>query len=812
MLKNIASILIIFLMTACASSGGGSSSETPTPPTSGGTTTNTDKRIPFDDWEIVTSVDIDGYSDEIKVVHTMTPFTTTGLPEPTEKYKIADYGFLQTTIYGQHNGCTIDDCGTSGNTPTAFVSDGMVRQADLNGDGHWDFYLWMWYGGDEDYVPESTLMAWINDGTGHFELSQDIFEGGAPCLYGRGANLQFSTQETQGDPFRDCGWSGTFRNPAVADFNGDGIDDFFSVSKLILSNNGKLVDVSHTNLPHDFFFNTDIGPIWSHDIAIGDSEGDGDIDIFLPVNRYTWDHKQVPFTMLINDGTGNFITNQNFPLIPEPYTVGLDHSKRLWATTAAIGDFDNDGHGDVSVGWFNPAWAREYGFGETYENSAGAVFFNDGNNDWRNRPWLELPNNFYGENGNANNMAVIDFDNDGFLDIVVASTRHDPYYIGRMIQFFKNNGGNSFTDVTDQYGSTHYAYGGQWNNPNLWNGEGYLTIVDFDNDGDLDIVDSTYESYVLLNDGDTFRLYNDFPRFKNGFQYHPVEIDGEYWYDFIGWRSDNSHNHRTVTFFQVLDPPFAEMQNDIVTKPLGYANSVFRSTMILNDLRSQSKGNGLFGKVVDNTNMIGYSYSNDNGYGLYVGDFTGRYNGSFIGIDYESKDNIHAGISLSTNDFVGTNKTKWYGTGNADLELESINMFMEYTHAFSSSLFGKIGFTVHQSKVKEFTEQESAFNVHIDEFDMTVGSLFADIGKVFKTNLGNTYISLGAEYYETRKIDIIFSNNPNLNYNNLNYAHKEDLYVGKFGFTHTLGIFYFTAELDTENREIYQLGFRFNLK
>ena len=234
--------------------------------------------------------------------------------------------------------------------------------------------------------------------------------------------------------------------------------------------------------------------------------------------------------------------------------------------------------------------------------------------------------------------------------------------------------------------------------------------------------------------------------------------------------------------------------------------------MILNDLRSQSKGNGLFGKVVDNTNMIGYSYSNDNGYGLYLGDFTGRYNGSFIGIDYESKDNIHAGISLSTNDFVGTNKTKWYGTGNADLELESINMFMEYTHAFSSSLFGKIGFTVHQSKVKEFTEQESAFNVHIDEFDMTVGSLFADIGKVFKTNLGNTYISLGAEYYETRKIDIIFSNNPNLNYNNLNYAHKEDLYVGKFGFTHTLGIFYFTAELDTENREIYQLGFRFNLK
>ena len=39
----------------------------------------------------------------------------------------------------------------------------------------------------------------------------------------------------------------------------------------------------------------------------------------------------------------------------------------------------------------------------------------------------------------------------------------------------------------------------------------------------------------------------------------------------------------------------------------------------------------------------------------------------------ESKDNIHAGISLSTNDFVGTNKTKLYGTGNSDLEIEYFN-------------------------------------------------------------------------------------------------------------------------------------------
>ena len=45
----------------------------------------------------------------------------------------------------------------------------------------------------------------------------------------------------------------------------------------------------------------------------------------------------------------------------------------------------------------------------------------------------------------------------------------------------------------------------------------------------------------------------------------------------------------------------------------------------------------------------------------------------------------------------------------------------------------------------------------------------------------------------------------------LNFTHKADMYVGKFGFYHKFNMFYFSAELDTENREIYQLGFRWNL-
>ena len=58
---------------------------------------------------------------------------------------------------------------------------------------------------------------------------------------------------------------------------------------------------------------------------------------------------------------------------------------------------------------------------------------------------------------------------------------------------------------------------------------------------------------------------------------------------------------------------------------------------------------------------------------------------------------------------------------------------------------------------------------------MTVGSLFADVSKVFNSKFGTTYLTLGAEYYETREVDIVFSDI-------LNFTHKADMYVGKFGF------------------------------
>ena len=115
-------------------------------------------------------------------------------------------------------------------------------------------------------------------------------------------------------------------------------------------------------------------------------------------------------------------------------------------------DFDNDGHGDIALGWFNPIIADRYGFSK---NSAGVVYFNNGNNDWTQRESIELPTNFFEANGNANDMEVFDFNNDGYLDIVLASTIHEPYYNSRVIQFFQNEQGKNFIDVTAAISPDH---------------------------------------------------------------------------------------------------------------------------------------------------------------------------------------------------------------------------------------------------------------------------------------------------------------------------------------------------------------------
>ena len=131
----------------------------------------------------------------------------------------------------------------------------------------------------------------------------------------------------------------------------------------------------------------------------------------------------------------------------------------------------------------------------------------------------------------------MDFNSDGWPDIILASTRFEPYYQGRIIQFFENDRNGGFRDVTSERNLNVARYAMGAGSPRL-NGEGLLSLRDYDQDGDIDIIDSTAFTYVLLNDGaGKFVLagHEMFPYVDGATPtYHPVNINKSGKLDFIG--------------------------------------------------------------------------------------------------------------------------------------------------------------------------------------------------------------------------------------------------------------------------------------
>ena len=129
MLKKLFNLVFIcIVITSCASGGGGSlATQTPPPsPPPSASNTPTDDRIAFDEFQRSYN---DLYGDVV-VTYGMSPFTTEGLPSPTEKFKFADYGFLRITIDGKHNG---SNEGAESTQPGPFLNGGYWFEADLNG-------------------------------------------------------------------------------------------------------------------------------------------------------------------------------------------------------------------------------------------------------------------------------------------------------------------------------------------------------------------------------------------------------------------------------------------------------------------------------------------------------------------------------------------------------------------------------------------------------------------------------------------------------------------------------------------------------
>ncbi|MDX9722485.1 MAG: VCBS repeat-containing protein [Myxococcota bacterium] len=226
-----------------------------------------------------------------------------------------------------------------------------------------------------------------------------------------------------------------FGRAAAGDVDGDGDLDVlvpvFSTAdfsadarNLLYINDGDRFSFDASRLP-----TLPTGEDYTLSAAMGDFDGDGDVDIFLG-------QAQKRPRLLFNDGSGRFTdatsdASSNLERLPNITT-------QRCARSAAL-DFDRDGDQDIVV--INDAITNL----EPPQAVPNTLFVNDGRGVFE---LLELPST--GDRArDTRALEVADFDGDGWLDLVIGNAFETVPHLGRPVEILRNTREGGFELVPD---------------------------------------------------------------------------------------------------------------------------------------------------------------------------------------------------------------------------------------------------------------------------------------------------------------------------------------------------------------------------
>jgi hypothetical protein len=276
-------------------------------------------------------------------------------------------------------------------------------------------------------------------------------------------------------------------------------------------------------------------------IQAADIDNDGDIDLWVESKG-----GENVATHTVENVSGEFFKIQTYEKRMDwrIYAGGDGVCSRHYG--ADFLNIDGDNFPDLVIGQL-----RDFDNG-CQETSGSQSFLNDGKGNFIHIGMLPYPDYSNGYSAVLTTESG-DLNKDGFEDLVLLHTRlgngnNGPKYTSFYIQALLNNGDNTFLDVSKSYFPNFDIYSSENNN-------GYpqkLELIDFDNDGDLDIslhwyTEITKEHPILFLQHNNLFWPVDFDSITDADPYYgsamkPIKNNLSNKYDFLYIKADSGNS------------------------------------------------------------------------------------------------------------------------------------------------------------------------------------------------------------------------------------------------------------------------------